>query len=216
MSIRVTLNITEDNPEKLDFDMAGTAQAVCEAVLAMEGCPVDTEVSLTYVGDDEIRGMNRDFRGIDRATDVLSFPNLDYRIDEADRTGWADEKVPAGADESGAVHAGVPYRYRNEEGSVIEPSAWSRILRDPELAADCMDPDTGNLFLGDIILNLNRVKEQAEEFGHSRRREFAFLIAHSMLHLCGYDHMTDGESAVMFGKQEQVLESLSITREADA
>ena len=67
--------------------------------------------------------------------------------------------------------------------------------------------------MGDIVLNLNRVALQAEEYGHSRKREFAFLIAHSMLHLCGYDHMTEADAEVMFGRQEAVLEALGITRQ---
>lgn len=172
MSIRVTLNIERENTIDLDFDMAQTAQAVCEEVLEAECCPVNTEVSLTYVDDDAIREINRDSRGIDAVTDVLSFPNLDMTADGPDRWG------------------------------VAMRSAW-----------DCMDPETGNLFLGDIVLNLDRVCRQAYEYGHSERREFAFLIAHSMLHLCGYDHMTPEEETRMFRRQEQILINLGITRD---
>ena len=62
-------------------------------------------------------------------------------------------------------------------------------------------------------MNENRVREQAKEYGHSEKREFAFLIAHSMLHLCGYDHMEEDEAAVMENKQREVLEALGITRD---
>ncbi len=79
--------------------------------------------------------------------------------------------------------------------------------------ADCFDPDSGELLLGDIILNLERVESQAEEYGHSTKREFAFLLAHSLYHLCGYDHMEEGEAHLMEEKQEAVLRSLGITRE---
>lgn len=79
--------------------------------------------------------------------------------------------------------------------------------------ADCFDPDSGELILGDIILSLDKVKEQAAEYGHSRRREFAFLVAHSMLHLCGYDHMEEAQAAVMEARQALALEALHITRE---
>ena len=79
--------------------------------------------------------------------------------------------------------------------------------------ADYFDPDTGELILGDIIISVDRVKEQAESYGHSQKREFAFLVAHSMLHLCGYDHMEEDEAKVMEAKQEQVLASLGITRD---
>ena len=79
--------------------------------------------------------------------------------------------------------------------------------------ADCFDPDSGELVLGDIILNAARVKSQDEEYGHSELREFAFLLAHSLFHLCGYDHMEKTEAAVMEEKQEAVLSGLGITRE---
>ena len=82
-----------------------------------------------------------------------------------------------------------------------------------EQEADCFDPDSGELVLGDIIVNAARVKEQAEAYGHSERREFAFLLAHSMYHLCGYDHMEAEEAAVMEEKQERVLQNLQITRD---
>lgn len=78
--------------------------------------------------------------------------------------------------------------------------------------ADCFDPDSGELQLGDIILSADRVKEQAAEYGHSILREFAFLLAHSMFHLCGYDHMEPDEATVMEQKQEEVLNRLHITR----
>ena len=81
-----------------------------------------------------------------------------------------------------------------------------------ERVADCFDPDSGALVLGDIILNVTRVKEQAAAYGHSELREYAFLIAHSLYHLCGYDHMEPEEAALMEEKQEAVLQALSITR----
>ena len=79
--------------------------------------------------------------------------------------------------------------------------------------ADCFDPDSGELVLGDIILSVERVKSQAKEYGHSELREFAFLVAHSLFHLCGYDHMEEKEAARMEEKQEAVLASLGITRD---
>jgi probable rRNA maturation factor len=117
-----------------------------------------------------IREQNRECRGIDRETDVLSFPNLDFE----------------------------------REGE---------FLIDEDNEADCFDPDSGELILGDIMISVDRVKEQAESYGHSTKREFAFLVAHSMLHLCGYDHMEEGEAAVMEKKQEDILTGLGITRE---
>lgn len=84
---------------------------------------------------------------------------------------------------------------------------------DGEQQVDLLNPDTGNIMFGDIVVNENRVRSQAQEYGHSEKREFAFLIAHSMLHLCGYDHMEPDEAAVMEAKQENVLNLLGITRD---
>ena len=73
--------------------------------------------------------------------------------------------------------------------------------------------DTDEIMLGDIIICCEKVEEQAKEYGHSMLREFSFLVAHSMFHLMGYDHMTPEEEKVMFLKQEKVLTDLEITRE---
>lgn len=70
---------------------------------------------------------------------------------------------------------------------------------------DFFNPETGELILGDIIISVEKVAEQAEKYGHSKERELAFLIAHSMLHLCGYDHMDDAEREIMEQKQREIL-----------
>ncbi|MCM1038510.1 MAG: rRNA maturation RNase YbeY [Roseburia sp.] len=82
------------------------------------------------------------------------------------------------------------------------------------MQADCFDPESGELILGDIIISADRVVSQAKEYGHSELREFAFLTAHSMFHLCGYDHMCEEEAAVMEKKQETVLQKLGYLRES--
>lgn len=78
---------------------------------------------------------------------------------------------------------------------------------------DNFNPDTGEIMLGDIIISIDKVKEQAVSYGHSERREYAFLIVHSMLHLFGYDHMTPEEATMMENKQNQILEEMHITRD---
>lgn len=75
-----------------------------------------------------------------------------------------------------------------------------------------VNPETDALLLGDIVISLEKAKAQSEEYGHSMKREVAFLIAHSLFHLLGYDHMTPEEEAEMFAKQEKVLQNLGITR----
>lgn len=74
------------------------------------------------------------------------------------------------------------------------------------------DPDTGELILGDIVISVDKVIEQAEKYNHGAKREYAFLIAHSMLHLFGYDHMEELERETMEHKQEDILNRLNITR----
>ena len=74
------------------------------------------------------------------------------------------------------------------------------------------NPDTGEIMLGDIIISVDKVVEQAGNYGHSTEREFAFLILHSMLHLFGYDHMTPEDAAVMEEKQRNILEKMQILR----
>ena len=78
---------------------------------------------------------------------------------------------------------------------------------------DLFNPESGEVILGDIVLNIDRIYKQAEDFGHSVLREYAFLIAHSMLHLFGFDHMTEEEASVMEQKQREILDILNISRE---
>lgn len=152
-----------------DFDAEATARLVAETALTMEGCPYEAEVSVTVVSDGEIRDINARTRGIDAATDVLSFPVTEYS----------------------------------------EPSKFSEA---DEQEADAFDMESGNLLLGDIVISADRVRAQAEEYGHSERREFAFLVAHSMLHLMGYDHMEEDEEKLMFDRQEEILQAAGIPR----
>ena len=77
---------------------------------------------------------------------------------------------------------------------------------------DSFDPDTGELILGDIVISVDKVIEQAEKYNHGVKREYAFLITHSMLHLFGYDHMDEVERENMELKQDEILNRLGITR----
>lgn len=92
------------------------------------------------------------------------------------------------------------------------PADFSQ-LDSPEAKIMYFNLDTRELLLGDIVISLERAREQSEEYGHSLERELAFLTAHSMLHLMGYDHMEDGEREVMERKQENILQNLGITRD---
>lgn len=165
----MTLNIEKEYDPDLGIDYEQTALQVAEQVLAEEECPYEAEVSLLLTSDEEIRRLNLEYRSIDRPTDVLSFPQIEY-------------EKPA-------------------DLSMAE-----------EREAEYFNPDTGELFLGDIIISLDRVKEQAKNYGHSVKREFAFLVAHSMFHLLGYDHMTEEDARDMEVRQAMVLQHLGIER----
>lgn len=90
-----------------------------------------------------------------------------------------------------------------------QPSDFSKLENCEE---DYFNPETGELLLGDIIISVEKLKEQANEYGHTEERELAFLTAHSMMHLFGYDHMEEAERVVMEQKQSKVLEELHILR----
>ena len=159
----------EDEGElDLPLNYLELANEVGEAVLDHEKCPYEAQVELLLTMDNEIHAINKEFREIDRATDVLSFPMIEY--DEAGKFDFLEE------------------------------------------AEDCFDPDSGELMLGNIVISKEKVISQAEEYGHSIKREYAFLIAHSMLHLLGYDHIEADERVIMEEKQRVILEELGITR----
>lgn len=166
----MTFYVENERDESFPFDVEKTVRAVCLAVLEEERCPYEVQVSVTITDNESICRLNRETRGIDSATDVLSFPNVDFE----------------------------------QEGV---------FCIDEDREADYFDPESGELILGDIVISAEKVREQAKSYGHGQRREFAFLVAHSMLHLCGYDHMEENEAAVMEKKQEDVLAGLGITRE---
>ena len=147
-----------------------------EEGLKAEGVTVPCEVSLTITTPEEIHELNKEYRNVDRPTDVLSFPMLAYA------------EVPRMTASAGEETA----RLAEEEEN--------------------LNPETGELVLGDIVINLEQARAQAAEYGHSLEREVAFLAVHSLLHLLGYDHETEEEEKVMFQKQEAILQSMGLIR----
>lgn len=164
----MTLNFEEEGEVQLPLECKELAEKVIEAAMDYEKCPYEAEVNLLLTTDEEIHELNREHRGIDRPTDVLSFPMVDYE----------------------------------------EPGAFDFL----EEAYEYFHPETGELLLGDIVISKDRVIAQAEEYGHEIKREYAFLIAHSMLHLFGYDHMEEEERKTMEQKQREILDALCIVR----
>lgn len=165
----MTLDFENESTLELGIDLYETAYDVVSYALDYMDCPYEAQVNLLVTGNEEIHEMNLEHRQIDRPTDVLSFPMIDFE----------------------------------------EPGDFAFLEEDGD---DCFEPDSGELMLGDIVISADKVIEQAEEYGHSIKREYAFLIAHSMLHLMGYDHMTEEEAREMERLQEEILEGLGINR----
>lgn len=141
-------------------------EQVLPATLEAEGVTFPWEVDVLLTDDAGIHAINLEQRGVDRPTDVLSFPMF--------------ELTP-----------GVP----------------------PTLDEVEVDPGTGLVPLGDMVISLERAKAQGEEYGHGTRREVAYLAVHSALHLLGYDHLDEGPGkAQMRAREEAILDQLGLTR----
>lgn len=151
-------------PEGLEDFLA----QVAEACLALEGVS-GAGFAVRVVDDAEIQRLNREMRGVDRATDVLSFPTVRY---------------PAGT-----TARDNPRRLRRE-----------------------YDPALGYVNLGDCVLNLDRARLQAEEYGHSLKRELGYLTAHSAFHLMGYDHMNEDDKRAMRSMEKRAMRALKLWR----
>ena len=95
---------------------------------------------------------------------------------------------------------------------IVDYEAPSDFDHVEDAVEDYFNPETGELMLGDIVISVDKVEEQAEKYGHSQTRELAFLVAHSMLHLCGYDHMEEEERLLMEARQNEILERRGYTR----
>ena len=150
-----------------DFDHNRLLQEIISAVLEEESMEDAVQVSVTFTDEAHIKELNRQFRSINRPTDVLSFPMLSFSA-------------------PGSEH----------------------------ILSESMDydPQTDELLLGDIVLCIPAIFDQAREYGHSVKREYAFLLVHSMLHLLGYDHLTEEDRQLMEAKQRILMERLSIYR----
>ena len=158
MSLRIYFQ-NDQKKHRIHYQLQMLIRRTILETLDYEGMENDVEVSVTFVDDEGIRELNNRFRKLDKPTDVLSFPLLDY------------------------------------EGESEEPF---------------FDELCNNL--GDIVISLERAMAQANEFGHSFEREVAFLTAHSMLHLLGYDHeLSEEDDADMRGRQNDIMERLGLS-----
>ena len=163
MAKRHYLPITADVPGISDEKRA-FIRKVIRTALAAEGVTFPCEIDVLLTHDAGIHQINLDMRQVDRATDVLSFPEFDL----------------------------TPGQLPGEEDA---------------------DPGTGLVPLGDMVISMEHVAAQAKEYGHSNRRELAYLVVHSVLHLLGYDHLDEGPmKAQMRGREEAIRAELGLTR----
>lgn len=161
------MSVLIDNRQEdveVDEKLESLTEKVVEKVLEYEEWEDEVEVSVSFVDNEEMRSLNREYRGIDSTTDVLSFPMMEFSDEEFEE----DE----------------------EDAEYIEEE----------------------LPLGDIVISMEKAKEQAQEYGHSFEREFAFLLVHGMLHLLGYDHENEEDEKTMFEKQENILREMNLSR----
>ncbi|KHO62225.1 heat-shock protein [Thermoanaerobacter sp. YS13] len=159
------MNILIDNRQnKVDAaNLEELVEKVIKTVLEVEEVIDNVEVSVSFVDNEEIRKLNKYYRGIDKPTDVLSFPLAEFEDTYAE-----GEEI-------------------EEDSEEVQP-------------------------IGDIVISLEKALEQSMEYGHSFEREVAYLTAHSMLHLLGYDHETEEERKIMREKEEEVMARLNIRR----
>lgn len=164
----MTINIDKETDVCFEFNEEEYIEKVILASMDYVDCPYEAEVNVLITDNAGIHEMNLKYREIDRPTDVLSFPMVEYE----------------------------------------QPGNFDLL----EEQDDCFHPETGELLLGDIVLSYDKIKEQAKEYGHSELRELCFLVAHSMLHLFGYDHMEEEERIQMEQMQKEILSGLNILR----
>lgn len=162
------ITIENNSKHNLDFNFEDLIKTVVSTATDFVNCPYEAEVFVELTDNGQIQDINKRFRNMDKPTDVLSFPLIEYKT----------------------------------------PGVFDDFDEDESL----FNPDSGELMLGDIILSVEKAEEQAAEFNHGIVREVAFLVAHSMLHLFGYDHIESDDVENMEVMQEEILNRLGIKR----
>ena len=153
--------IYEEIPEKKEYEkLVNDVFKQCYKEEDMEASKLSITVILTI--PEKIKAINKEYRNVDKATDVLSFPM--FEKDELDKK--IKEK-----------------NFQHED------------------------------MLGDIIISIEKVEEQAKEYGHSFEREFCYMLVHGFYHLMGYDHIEESDKIIMRAKEEKILKDLDITRD---
>lgn len=170
--IDIIYDYNKSSKEIFNFSIKNLSNKIFDFVLSKENINIGCEISLFVVDNKYIKKTNKAVRNINRVTDVLSFPLIDFsKIKDINK-------------------------YIKKTNSYI----------------DFYNYDTDRLTLGDVIISADKVLLQAKKYNHSIKREFSFLLTHSILHLLGYDHMIKKEEDIMFTKQSAYLDELGIIR----
>lgn len=162
--------IFDNTQNKIEFsdEMKALIEKTIKGALKHEKFEKPYEISFLITDNEEIRQINREHRNIDRETDVLSFPMLEFK------DGYFKGQI--------------------------------------ELDVDDLNPDTGEVVLGDIVISIEKATAQAEDYGHSLERELAFLTVHSILHLLGHDHEVEADRVIMRRREDEILNELGLYR----
>jgi probable rRNA maturation factor len=183
------------DPESPELPSDAILGAMREAgrAAARERSIADAEISLSFVSPDAIRVLNREHRGIDEITDVLSFP-MDG--EEADAAG----PRPPDDDDANATASHSPDDVDTDAAELLLPDGVD------EDSFESLPP----VMLGDIVICPERAREQADEYGHGEPREFVYLFVHGLFHLLGYDHETEDDRAKMRVAEEDIMRRVNL------
>lgn len=166
------ININLTKIHSFGFDELALSKRIIKEILHHEKIDDSISVNISVVGKQKIKTLNRINRGIDKVTDVLSFPNIQF-----------DKK-----------------------------DSFNKLKKNKLVIAQIYDFDSKCIFLGDVVICYEKTLAQSKKFNHSIKREYSFLLTHSILHLLGYGHLNKKEEVIMFKIQEEILNKLKIIR----
>ena len=169
---KIIINFDVSDKYVFEFDYKSLAKKITKKLLELENLNYDFSYNLSIVDKLTIKKINKENRNINKITDVLSFPNIDFK----------------------------------------KPSSFKGYVKDDVYDVSILDLTTKTIFLGDVVMCYDKILDQSKLYNHSIKREYSFLLVHSLLHLLGYDHMDIKDERKMFKKQDEILDSLNIIK----
>ena len=169
---KIIINFDVSDKYLFEFDYKLLAKKITMKVFELEKLNYDFSYNLSIVDKLTIKRINKENRNNNKITDVLSFPNIDFK----------------------------------------RASNFKSYIKDDVYDVSILDLTTKTIFLGDVVMCYDKILNQSKMYNHSIKREFSFLLVHSLLHLLGYDHMNIKDERKMFKKQDEILDSLNIIK----